>query len=69
MTNPDRKTIYFPADASRVHIEENFKGLFEAYREQDCDPDTGVVSLYGTGSTVLEAIADLNREIEMAEAD
>ena len=68
MSNPDRQTIYFPGDDERVFVEQNFRGLYEAYREDDVD-DLGRVSVYGTGDTVLSAIADLNRELEMAEIE
>ena len=66
MSNPDRQTIYFPADDVRVFVEQNVRGLYEAYREADVD-DLGRVSVYGTGDTVLSAIADLNRELELVE--
>jgi hypothetical protein len=66
MSNPDRQTFYFPGDDERVFVEQNFRGLYEAYREADVD-DLGRVSVYGTGDTVLAAIADLNRELELVE--
>jgi len=66
MSNPDRQTFYFPGDDERVFVEQNFRGLYEAYREADVD-DLGRVSVYGTGDTVLSAIADLNRELGLVE--
>jgi len=50
-----------------IHVEQTWRGKFQAYRECDCDA-LGRVSIYGEGITALAAIIDLAREIEMVEA-
>ncbi len=69
MSNLDRQTFYFPGDDIRVTVENPTHGRFMAYLTDDVDEETGRVSVYGTGDTVLAAIADLNRELGMAEIE
>jgi len=69
MSNPDRQTFYFPANDERVHVERGGNKRYYAYREGDVSDEDGRIRVYGTGDTVLSAIADLNRELGMAEIE
>ncbi len=61
------QTIYFPADDIRVTVEKPMHGRFMAYLTDDVDEENGHIRVYGIGDTVLSAIADLNRELELVE--
>jgi hypothetical protein len=63
MSNPDRQTFYFPANDERVIVERGGSRGYVAYLDSDDDH----VAVYGDGDTVLSAIADLNRELELVE--
>jgi len=72
MSNPDREIHHF-YDRDRhgddihsvVITERGGRRGYIAYLDNDGEH----VAVYGDGDTVLSAIADLNRELEMAEIE
>jgi len=72
MSNPDREIHHFydrdrhGDDIHSVVIPE--RGALRGYIAY-LDSDDEHVAVYGDGDTVLSAIADLNRELEMAEIE
>jgi hypothetical protein len=61
------RTIYFPADDSRVVIDQPLTGWYTAHLVDDVDEEDGRVRIYGAGPSVLSAIADLNNELEQVQ--
>jgi len=63
---PRQRTLYFPMDDKHVVVDEPIRGFFIAHLRDDMD-DYGRIRAYGTGDGILDAIADLNYELEQAE--
>jgi hypothetical protein len=62
----DRETFYFPENDVTVIVERGgFRGLRGYLAFLDSDDEH--IKVYGDGDTVLSAIADLNRELELVE--
>ena len=63
---PRQRTLYFPMDDKHVVVDEPLRGFFIAHLRDDMG-DYGRIRAYGTGDGILDAIADLNNELEQVE--
>jgi len=63
------RTLYFPGDDKRVTVDQPMCGLFIAYLADDVDDEDGHIRVYGKGDGILDAIADLNTELALAEQE
>ncbi len=59
----DRDTFYFPENDVTVIVERGGPRAYLAFLASDDEH----IKVYGVGDTVLSAIADLNRELELVE--
>jgi hypothetical protein len=59
----ERETFYFPENDVTVIVERGGSRGYIAF----LDSDDEHIKVYGDGDTVLAAIADLNRELELVE--